>query len=464
MSTTPRILAPDLVWTADGFVSDLQVRLDADGRIAEIGTDLTPNAAPGEPLAVERLAGRALLPGFVNVHSHAFQRGLRGRGETFSAPGADSADDRSEKERLAKDNFWSWREAMYDLVGSLDAAAFKALCRRAFREMLRCGITTVGEFHYLHHLESSCDYALDALVLEAAAEAGIRIALLQACYMTGGIEQPLRGAQKRFECDSLDAYWRQMDRLAGLLDPGTQSLGVVAHSIRAVPPADLEELHAEARARGMVFHMHVEEQRLEIAEAMRVYSRRPMALLNERLDIGPHFVAVHCTHTDPRDMAAFLAAGGQVCICPLTEGNLGDGIADLPGMLAGESSRARRHGGAICLGTDSNSRLSMTEEMRWLEYAQRLRQERRGVARDGEGRVGRRLFAAATAAGAAALDVEAGEIAPGRWADLITLDLAAPSLDGWTPDTLLDAFIFGARDEVVAEVMVGGRWVVGAAS
>ena len=433
------------MWTPDGFAADLQVRIDGDGRIAEVGAGL----APDDHFAVERLAGRALLPGFVNAHSHAFQRGLRGRGETFPDRGAS----------VAEDNFWSWREAMYDLVASLDADAFKALCRRAFREMLRCGITTVGEFHYLHHLASSCDYGLDELVLEAAAEAGIRLVLLQACYMTGGIEKPLRGAQKRFECDSLDAYWRQMDRLGERLDRRTQSLGVVAHSIRAVPPADVEELYAEASARDMVFHMHVEEQRQEIEDALRVYSRRPMALLNERLDIGPRFVAVHCTHTDKRDMAAFLAAGGKVCICPLTEGNLGDGIADIPGILAAETSAARRAGGAICLGTDSNSRLSMAEEMRWLEYVQRLRREHRGVVRDGGGEVGRRLFDAATTAGAAALGVDAGKIAPGRHADFLTLDLDAPSLDGWTRETLLDSFIFGARDEVVAEVMVGGCWI-----
>lgn len=428
-----QILTADLVWTGEAFEPDIKIRLDADGRIAAIGRlDAEPSL---------RLTGRALLPGMVNAHSHAFQRGLRGRGETFPS-GAGS--------------FWTWREAMYELVKTCDRDAFYELCLQAFREMLACGITTVGEFHYFHH-ESAADdsaaddYAFDELVLRAAAEVGIRIVLLQAYYATGGIGTPLNAAQKRFRSTSPQRYWQQLDHLAAVLEPATQKLGVVVHSLRAAPLDDLVALHRGARERGLVFHIHIEEQRREIEACLAAYGQRPMEILNERLEVTSGLTAVHCTHSAPEDLDRFLAAGGNVCICPLTEANLGDGIADVPSML--------EPNGQLCLGTDSNARLSMAEEMRWLEYVQRLHREKRGVCHNKRGEVGRRLFAIATHGGARALDVDAGSLAVGAWGDFFTLDLDAPSLAGWTTSTLLDAFVFGARDEVVCEVCVGGRWV-----
>jgi cytosine/adenosine deaminase-related metal-dependent hydrolase len=175
-----------------------------------------------------------------------------------------------------------------------------------------------------------------------------------------------------------------------------------------------------------------------------------MALLLDALGTATDVTAVHCTHTEPEDMERFLAGGGTVCLCPLTEGNLGDGIAALRHLHA--------LGGAICLGSDSNARISMLEEMRWLEYVQRLATESRGVLRDNEGTVGRLLFRAATEGGAASLGVEAGRIAPGCWADLVALDLTAPTLAGWTPETLLDALIFGAGEEAIGGTCVAGEW------
>jgi formimidoylglutamate deiminase len=427
-----QVVTADLVWTGRRFEPDVALRVDEAGRIAAIGSDAAGTAA--EP--TRRLARRALLPGFVNAHSHAFQRGLRGRGETFPE-GAGS--------------FWTWRDAMYELVSTLDEERFYELCLQAFREMLACGMTAVGEFHYLHHAGESRDFALDAVVLAAAADAGIRLALLEVYYATGAIGRPLAGSQRRFACASVDEYWRQLDRLQGLLDPRTQSLGVVAHSIRAATLDDVAALYAGACERGLPFHMHVEEQRQEVASAVEAYGRRPMGLLNARLAISPRFTAIHCTHTEPADLARFLKAGGRVCLCPLTEANLGDGIADLPAILAA--------GGEICLGSDTNDRIAMTEEMRWLEYVQRLARERRGVGLDGEGVVGRRLLEASTAGGAAALGIAAGAIEAGRWADFVALDLDAPSLRGADADSLLDAFVFGGRDDAVAEVCVGGRWL-----
>lgn len=403
-----------------------QVAIDAGGRISAVGELGLP--------VTRALPRRALLPGFVNAHSHAFQRGLRGLGETFPCSTGD---------------FWSWREAMYSLAGNLDPEGFFRLCRQAFLEMRAAGITAVGEFHYLHHVASG-DFALDEQVLAAASEAGIRLVLLETYYRTGGVGKPLEGAQKRFETAGLDAYWRQMDRLAARLDPALHTLGAVAHSLRAARPEEIAELHAEARRRGLVFHMHVEEQQREIDDCLAAYSARPMAILADFLDLSPAFTAVHCTHTAPEDMSRFLAAGGNVCICPLTEANLGDGVADLP-AIAGA-------GGTICLGSDSNARISMLEEVRWLEYAQRLERERRGVLRDRGGTVATPLLAAATKAGARALGLPAGEIAPGRWADFAAVDLDAASLAGVSPAALPAALCFGCAEGAIAATAVGGRW------
>lgn len=424
--TEPQIVSAELTWTGEGFASGLQVEIDASGRLGRIGPDL------GEPTL--RLAGQALLPGFVNAHSHAFQRGLRGA-ERFPEGSGD---------------FWSWRDAMYELADSLDEAGFSRLTRKAFAEMRRAGITTVGEFHYLHHASDEADFRFDDLVLEAARAERIRLALLVAHYRAGGVGRELHGAQRRFRTESPAAYWRQMDRLAGRLAPATQSLGAVVHSLRSSPPEEAAEVFAEARRRGLVFHLHLEEQRREIEECRDAYGATPMGLLLAHLDDLRGLTAVHCTHSESAELAMLLERGGAVCVCPLTEANLGDGLPDLAPLL--------ERGAAPSLGTDSNARISMLEEMRWLEYGQRLRLGRRGVARDGAGRVAPRLLQAATRAGAEALGVEAGALRSGLWADLTAVSLVAPSLVGAVADELAEHLVFGADSEVVTGTCVGGEW------
>jgi formimidoylglutamate deiminase len=436
LSGAVRWVEAELTWTGERFERGVRIGVDGGGRIAAVEPAPEPGAEGDAP--VERFPGRALLPGFVDAHSHAFQRGLRGRGESFPA-GAGS--------------FWTWREAMYSLVDSLDPEGFRELSLRAFREMRSVGITTVGEFHYLHHAGDTADYALDDALLEAAGQAGIRLVLLQTYYRQGGPGRPLEGAQRRFRSESVDAFLVQVERLASRLDPRLQSLGLVAHSIRAASPDEVAALWAEAERRGLPFHMHVEEQVREIVECAAAYGARPLELLLDRLDPSPRFTAVHCTHTDRADMARFARSGGNVCICPTTEANLGDGIADLPGMLEA--------GAAVCLGTDSNARISMLEEARWLELVQRLAREGRGVARDPQdaaGRVAPLLLRAATAGGARALGLDAGEIRPGAWADLVAVDLGHPELEGWSEETLLEALLLGCGDRVVAGTCVGGTW------
>ena len=425
--STRTVLEAALTWTGSRFQPGIRIAIDAAGRIEAAG--------PLELEPTERLPRRALVPGLVDAHSHAFQRGLRGHTESF-LQGAGS--------------FWTWREAMYALVESLDGPAFRDLCVRAFEEMRDAGITTVGEFHYLHHGPDRADGAFDPLVVEAASHAGIRLVLLQSFYRTGGIGEPLLHEQRRFASGSPNEYWERFDRLAETLDPATQTLGVAPHSIRAASLDDVAALHAEARRRGLPFHMHVEEQRREVEECVAAYGEPPMALLLRTLPSMEGVVAVHCTHTRPEDLSAFVGAGGSVCVCPLTEANLGDGLPDL-GSIAGLADR-------LCLGTDSNARIGMVEEMRWLEYGQRLKHERRGVLAGPDGGVSGALLSMATVGGSRALGVEAGAIEPGRWADLVALDLDAPELAGCDADSLLDAWVFGSGDRAIAATCVGGRW------
>lgn len=426
----PRVLQAALTWTGARFERDIQVEILPDGRIGGVGRLGRDDA--------ERWPDRALLPGMVSAHSHAFQRALRGRGERF--PGTAGS-------------FWTWREAMYGLVPSLEATSLRTWCRRTFSEMRRAGITTVGEFHYLHHEGAGADYALDRVVLDAARDAGIRIVLLPAWYRWGGIGENLAASQERFATTDLDDFLRHLDALGSSLDSTREHLGVVAHSVRAAALVEIAELYAYARSNGLPFHMHLEEQRQEIAAAQAAWGKTPSAALLDRLPSVEGLTAVHCTHTAPADLRQLLDGGAGVCVCPLTEANLGDGLADVPALLYRPE--------AISLGTDSNARISMLEEMRLLEYGQRLSGERRGVTRDPEGQVARTLFQMASAGGARALGLDAGTIRTGARADFVLLDLHAPSLEGWDEETLLDAWVFGGGDETVAGTVVGGGEVTG---
>jgi formimidoylglutamate deiminase len=418
------VIEAELTWTGQRFETGVSVVVGDDGRIARVGR-LNREAT-------RVLEGQALLPGFVNAHSHGFQRGLRGQGERF-ANGTGS--------------FWSWRDAMYSLVEQLGPEDFLAVTTQAFLEMRASGITTVGEFHYFHHGPATRDFGYDRLVLKAARAAQIRLVLLVAYYRTGGVGKPLGHGQRRFETSSPEAYWSAFNSISTLLTPN-QSMGAVVHSIRAADLGELHVMHAEAMRRGLPFHLHVEEQRQEVEEAKAAYGKTPMRALLDTIGRADHVTAVHCTHTTAEDRAAFLEAGGRICLCPLTEANLGDGIPHLDGIPLER----------LCLGSDSNARIDLVEEMRWLEYGQRLRGETRGALTDAEGHVARNLLAAATSGGAAALGVEAGAIRQGSWADFAVIDLNTLELAGATADTLVDALIFGADAGVVTSTCVAGIW------
>jgi len=388
------ILEADLTWTGARFERGVRIQIE-DGTIVAVG------AAAEAP--DQRLRDRALLPGFVNAHSHAFLRGLRGGGG-----------------------------GELDFAVELDPERLRSVTLEAFREMRAAGVTSVGEFHYLHHATDDADYAFDEVVLEAAQEAGLRIVLLNAYLNTGALGKPLHRAQQRFRSASPDAYWKQMDRLLPFCEGEARHLGAGVHSVRAAGRDDLADVYNEARRRGFVFHLQLEDTREEIEACRAACGLRPMEALLESVELGESATCIHCTHTDPGLMERYAHAGGNVCVCPLLENDLGTGIERL-----GEIE-------AVAIGTDSNARISLLQDMRSLERG------RRGLAV--------RLLQAGTVAGARALGLPAGRIASRCWADFVAVDLNAPSLKGWTDATLAESLVRDAGADAIAGTCVGGRW------
>lgn len=418
-------LAAEFTWLDDDFVRDVVVDVGDDGVIRSVDCTNSANA-----VALPRVA---LIPGFVNTHSHAFQRGLRCEAQRFVTGAGD---------------FWSWRETMYRLVDALDLDSFYTYSRRAFEEMLAAGITAVGEFHYLHHLGEN-GWAFDDALLSAAKDAGIRLSLIQTFYATGNVGRPLAGAQLRFNPVSRDEFIAQLARLEKSLDVHAQTLALACHSIRAVDLNDLRYFRSLAAERDWPFHIHVEEVRKEIDDCRAAYGTGPMATLLKQFDIDRRVTAIHCTHSTHQDLQEWTARGANICLCPLTEGNLSDGFADLPAIV--------EMGGRICFGTDSNIRISAVEELRTMEFSQRARHERRGVMVNAQGSCARVLMNAGTINGAAALSLRCGEIKAGAAADLVAIDLDHPAMLGCANDAIADSFLFGSGNEAINGVWVGGQ-------
>lgn len=415
------IYQADYTWMGEGMEEGIQVAVNAD-RIVRVGRGISSD--------YQRLEG-SLFPGFVNGHSHAFQSLLRGKEEIY--------------EKSSENTFWSWREHMYKLVARLGPDEFRSTCTACFREMLRAGITCVGEFHYFHHgLENGQRYQFDQLVVEAAKDSGIRLVLLNAYYQYSGCgKKPLGHEQKRFEETDLQAYWDQLDRIS------CEHKGVVAHSIRAVDPEQIKALILGAKARQLPFHMHVEEQLPEVEQSLSEFAKTPLRVI---LDMGvplDHVTLIHCIHSTDRDMEEFIAKGGTVCVCPLTEAALADGLTNIYEM-----------DGRVCLGTDCNARIDFFEEMRWLEFGQRIRRHKRGACCEQHSRwvtnLSKELFAYATTNGARALNVEAGEIKEGCFADLLLLESETSPQCTIDSNSILSNAIFGHAK--VIDVCVGGRW------
>ena len=423
----------DRVLTPGGWLAPGRVEIGADGRIAAV------EAGEGG----ERIGGIA-LPGMPNLHSHAFQRAMAGLTER-AGPGADS--------------FWTWREVMYGFVARLAPEDVEAIAAQLYCEMLKAGFTAVAEFHYLHHAPDGDAYDDPAEMAErvtgAARRTGIALTLLPVLYNAGGFGgAAVGGAQRRFanDAESLLRIVETMRRRHGS-DPGFRA-GLAPHSLRAAAPdslaealAGLESLDADAPV-----HIHVAEQTREVEDCLAWSGRRPVEWLLENHAVGPRWCVVHATHMNAEEARALAGTGAVAGLCPTTEANLGDGLFPLEAWLEA--------GGRLGIGSDSHVSVSPVEELRWLEYGQRLAARRRNVAALPEGSTGARLHAAALDGGARAAARDAGAIAAGRAADILVLDPAHPLLAGKSGDAILDSWIFAGNANPVRDVMVGGNWVV----
>jgi formiminoglutamate deiminase len=386
-----------------------------DGRF----TAVTP-AAPREGT---RLPGLT-LPGLANVHSHAFHRALRGRTHTGAG------------------TFWTWRDRMYEVAGRLDPDSYHRFARAVYGEMALAGITCVGEFHYLHHGPGGVKYAdpnaMSHALLAAAREAGIRITLLDTLYLSSTVDgAPLAGPQLRFGDGSVTAWAERV----GALSPGTHAVvGYAAHSIRAVPASALAVLDPGRHP----FHVHLSEQRAENEACQAWYGCSPTEFLDRSELLGEHTTVVHATHLSDTDITRLGKASTHVCFCPTTERDLADGIGPARGLVDA--------GAPLCLGSDSHAVIDLFEEARAVELDERLRTERRGHFTATE------LLTAATGTGHAALGwTDAGRIAPGYRADLVTIDLGSVRTAGTEP---LAGAVFAAGAADVTHVVVDGRPVV----
>ncbi len=462
------VLIPDLLYRDGRFEAGLALEYDpGSGRIVRIGpaaeviVDADARVAAIEELegearaiggagagpagaGVERLPARALVPGFVNAHSHAFQRLIRGRTQWRPAT-------------VPRADFWSWREAMYTAALAMHPEDVFLASRFCFLEMLRAGVTSVGEFHYLHRDPEGRRYLepneLAHRVLDAAAEVGIRIALLNVCYGTGNIGRALRPEQRRFATPELDEYLRDTAELRDAFHGDARvTVGVAPHSVRAVPREWLGPLHAWAAERDVALHMHVSEQPREVEECVEAYGLRPVELLASEDVLDERFTAVHATHLTLEEVALLGDVGATVCACPTTERDLGDGF--LPGAELLDA------GVAVALGSDSHTVIDPFEEMRLVEYHERLLRLRRVVlavpAGHGRLEVAPLLLELGTEAGARSLRIDAGRLEAGRLADLVAVDLDHPAVAGWTPETLLAVLTLSAPPDVVADAWVGG--------
>lgn len=429
----------DLALLPSGWRADVRLEVDGRGFLSAV----EPGARAGDG---ERLPG-AVLPGVPNLHSHAFQRALAGLAE--GGRGAD-----------VPDGFRGWRELMYRFLARLDPEDVEAIAAQLYVEMLLSGYTSVAEFHYLHRARDGTPYREPAetslRLLEAARTAGIGLTLLPCLYTSGGFGgEPAAEGQRRF-LTSVDELFGIVDRVAATVDDDPRvRLGLALHSLRAVTPPELDDAVAAARSRDREapIHVHAAEQAREVEDCLAWSGGRPVEWLLENAPVDRSWCVVHATHVDEREVRALAASGAVAGLCPSTEANLGDGLFPLAAYLEA--------GGRFGIGSDSHVSVSPVEELRWLEYGQRLASGRRGVAAGrADASTGARLFGDAVGGGAAALGQPVGELAPGARADWVVLDADHPSLVGRGGDRLLDAWIFSGNRSPVRHVMVAGRWRV----
>jgi formimidoylglutamate deiminase len=435
---TNTLYKPELLYSDGRFVANGVVLVSDDGQFLEL-----PERVDTVSTRMVELKGKALLPGFVNVHSHSFQRLIRGKSESRVVSGKD---------------FWSWRGTMYHAANQLGPQDVYDVARMAFLEMALAGTTTVGEFHYLHNTPNGRPYddpnLLSKQVIAAAQSVGIRIVVLRTAYLRSGHELPPDPGQIRF-FESTSAFLENMSALVRDC-PASRSevrFGVAPHSVRAVPLPDLKAIAAWSRGNGLPLHMHVAEQVRENAACLREYGSSPVQLLSNEGLLGPDFTAVHAIHISAEEIAMLADAKSTICSCPTTERNLGDGII--------AADRVMTAGIDVAFGSDSQTQIDPLEDARELEYHLRLeRQERAILDPLATQTLASRLFDCATLHGARALGLPGGEFTPGSYADFFTVDLNDVSIAGHTAEDLLPIIVFGLNRSAIRDVVVNGRFIL----
>jgi len=436
---------PDLAYASGAFQSNVALSCDDAAQSVRLVSARDLESAT-------HLKDRALLPGLVNAHSHAFQRVIRGRTEYRTAND--------------KDSFWTWREMMYSAASRLTPEDVYDASRMAFLEMVLSGITSVGEFHYLHRAPDGSAYddpnLMARQVVRAANDVGLRIALLRVAYARSGYQTETNPQQRRFIESDPETYLKNFDQLESGLGGGDGSMawtGIAPHSVRAVPLDYLRKVVDVANSKQLPVHMHVAEQPAEVSACIEEYGRSPVALLATEGLLSERFTGVHVIHVTPKAVRMLADARAMVCACPTTERNLGDGIVPVDSFF--------NQGLRVSLGTDSHTEIDLLEDARELEYHLRLQKlERVVLAADDEAATERRsalaarLFDCATISGAASINSPGGTLETGRPADFFTVDLNDPSIAGASSDDLLSAIVFSLSKTAIRDVVVGGRRIV----
>ncbi|KQW41943.1 MULTISPECIES: formimidoylglutamate deiminase [unclassified Roseateles] len=431
MSSLKKLHAP-LAWIDGRWQRDVLLCIDASGHWSEITINLPA------PADAERLIG-PVIPSLVNAHSHAFQRAFVGL---------------AERREAGHDDFWSWRDRMYALALRISPQQLHAVASQLYAEMLRGGYTQVCEFHYLHHpadgqeFEDEMDMAW--ALATAAEDVGIGLTLLPVVYTRSGFAADgLRPDQHRFAADA-DWAWRASQRVMAAGLPRVNA-GVALHSLRGASPQDITRLLSLVGAADLPIHIHVAEQTAEVADCLKATGMRPLQWLAEAGHLDPRWQLVHATHAELAEIEAVARSGAGIVICPGTEANLGDGLADLPRWL--------QAGVPLTVGSDSQVTRGWVEELRWLEYGQRLALRQRNVAAapGSQPSSAARLFDAAVAGGARAAGFSAWGLTPGARADALVLNRDADALRGLPDEALLDAVVFGSNGSPWQSVWVAGR-------
>ena len=423
----------DHAWLPHGWETNVRLAVDDDGTIAAV--DDAASRDDAESL------GRFLLPAMPNLHSHAFQRAMAGL---------------AERQTNAEDSFWTWRETMYAFAGRIDPDSLRAIAAQLYVEMLKAGYTQVCEFHYLHHQPNGAPYAdpaaMSLALIEAAQEAGIGLTLLPALYMTGGFDgRPLSERQRRFG-STVESYLRLLEQLRKM-ENSTLRIGIALHSLRAVPENAMTTVLASNVLDAAPIHIHVAEQIGEVQDCLQVRNARPVEWLLDHAPVDPRWCLVHATHVTADEIRSIAQTGAVAGLCPTTEANLGDGLFPLKPFLDA--------GGVIGVGSDSHISVSPVEELRWLEYGQRLTTRHRNIAvSESSSSVGETLWSDALFGGSRASGIATGALEGGTRADMLVLDDTSPLLAARDSENVLDTFLFAGNSQLVRHVMANGKWVV----